>query len=217
VLVIGTVTLSGAALRRVFALVLAVLVVMSPVALPSAHAEPDYPPSFYKISASTFTARVGQAIDFKAQTFQAGSAVSFDVAADGGSVTSGTTNADARGIARQSITFTVVGANTVTMSGTSDQGRALNLNVNIAVTADDPGGNGGTGDNDGDNGTGGNGGDNGTGGGSGDPAADESGVPFLGGGLPRTGGDIALTVLIGAGLLGAGAALVFAARRRNHA
>ena len=214
VLVIGTVTFSGAALRRVFALVLAVFVLMSPVALPSAHAEPDYPPSFYKISASTFTARVGQDIDFKAQTFEAGSAVSYDVAADGGSVTSGTTNADARGIARQSITFTVVGANTVTMSGTSDQGRPLNLKASITVTADDPDGNGGNGGNDGN---GGSGGDNGTGGGSGDPAADESGVPFLGGGLPRTGGDIALTVLIGAGLLGAGAALVFAARRRNHA
>ena len=205
VLVIGTVTLNGAALRRVFALVLAVFVLMSPVALPSAHAEPDYPPSFYKISASTFTARVGQSIDFKAQTFQDGAVVSFDVAADGGSVTSGTTNADARGIARQSITFTVVGDNTLTMSGTSDQGRPLTLRASIAVTADEPGGSGGNGD--------GNdaGGDNG----SGDPAADESGVPFLGGGLPRTGGDIALTVLIGAGLLAAGAALVFAARRRT--
>ena len=200
-LVIGTVTLNGAALRRVFALVLAVFVLMLPVALPSAHAEPDYPPSFYKISASTFTARVGQSIDFKAQTFEAGSAVSFDVSADGGSVTSGSTNADARGIARQSITFTVVGDNTLTMSGTSDQGRPLTLRASIAVTAADAGGNGG------------NGGDNG---GSGDPAADESGVPFLGGGLPRTGGDIALTVLIGAGLLAAGAALVVAARRRSH-
>lgn len=204
VLVIGTVTVNGAALRRVFALALAVFVLMLPVALPSAHAEPDYPPSFYKISASTFTARVGQSIDFKAQTFEAGSAVSFDVSADGGSVTSGSTNADARGIARQSITFTVVGDNTLTMSGTSDQGRPLTLRASIAVTADDPGGSGGNGDN------------NGTGDGSGDPAADESGVPFLGGGLPRTGGDIALTVLIGAGLLAAGAALVVAARRRSH-
>jgi len=196
VLVIGTVTVNGAALRRVFALVLAASVLMLPVALPSAHAEPDYPPSFYKISASTFTARVGQSIDFRAQTFEAGSAVVFEVTESGNALTSASSNADARGIARQSITFTVVGDNTLTVSGTSDQGRPLTLRASIAVTAADGGGNGGDG--------------------SGDPAADESGVPFLGGGLPRTGGDIALTVLIGAGLLAAGAALVVAARRRSH-
>jgi LPXTG-motif cell wall-anchored protein len=196
--VIGTDTVNGSAVRRVFALLLAVAVLMLPVALPMAHAEPDYPPSFYQISASTFNARVGESIDFKAQTFEAGSAVSFDVSVDGSSVTSGSTSANSEGIARKTITFTVEGTNTVTMSGTSDKGEPLSLRANVTITAAGGGGNGGNG--------GGNGGD---------PQADEGGVPFFGGGLPRTGTEIASTVLIGLVLLGGGAALVVATRRRR--
>ena len=207
VLVIGTVTSNGAALRRVFALLLAVAVLMLPVALPQAHAEPDYPPSFYKISATTFSAKVGDTIDFKAQTFKSGSPVTFEVLADGDSVSSADVNADGKGIARQSLTFTVVGQNTVTASGTSDKGTPLSLKATVTVSADTAG-------------NGGNGGDDNNASGSDDnssanSADDNSGVPFLGGGLPRTGGDIALTVLIAAGLLGAGTALVIAARKRR--
>jgi LPXTG-motif cell wall-anchored protein len=195
--VFGSTTLSATTARRLFALIMAVGVLMLPVALPTANAEPDYPPVFYKISADTYMAKVGAKISFKAQTFQANSAVSYDVAAAGASVASGSTSANADGIARKTITFTVEGTNRVTMSGTSDQGEPLSLAVDVTITAAG-GGN-----------TGGN-----TGGGS-DPQADEGGVPIFGGGLPRTGGEIALTALIGIALVGGGAALVVATRRRR--
>lgn len=189
---------STTATRRAFALVVAVAVLLLPVALPTASAEPDYPPIFYKISASTFMARVGQQISFKAQTYDANSAVSWEVVAGGSTVASGSTQANADGIARQTIRFTVAGTNRVTMSGTSDKGEPLSLSVNVTITE----ANSNTGNN-----TGGNTG-------SDEPQADE-GVPFFGGGLPRTGSEIAMTVLVGLLLLGGGAALVVATRRRR--
>lgn len=185
---------STTATRRAFALVVAVAVLLLPVALPTASAEPDYPPIFYKISASTFMARVGQQISFKAQTYEANSAVSWDVVAGGSTVASGSTQANVDGIARQTIRFTVAGTNRVTMSGTSDKGEPLSLSVNVTITE----ANSNTGNNTG----------------SDDPQADE-GVPFFGGGLPRTGSEIAMTVLVGLLLLGGGAALVVATRRRR--
>jgi LPXTG-motif cell wall-anchored protein len=192
----GTTTVSAAFARRVFALLLAVAVLMLPVALPIAHAEPDYPPVFYKISANTFTAKVGGHIAFKAQKFVAGSSVRFQVSAAGAFVTGGSTTADSSGIARQTITFTVAGTNRVTMSGTSDKGQPLSLSADVTITAAA----GGTS----------------TGSGSGDPQAGTGGVPFFGGGLPRTGGDIALTLLIGVALVGGGTALVVATRKRRR-
>lgn len=225
--VVGTSTLDAGTVRRVLALLAALTVLLLPVALPVANAEPNYPPVFYKISAETFTARVGGKIAFTAQTFKPGTAVDFAVAADGTTVSSGSTSAGADGIAHRTVTFTVAGGNTVTVTGTSDQGSPLSLTANIAVTAGNgSGGNTGGSDNNGTGGNGANGtGNNGTGGspdGSGgsnhDPApqADEaSGVPFFGGGLPRTGGDIALTALIGLALLGGGTALVVAGRNRR--
>jgi hypothetical protein len=200
--VIGTMSFSGTAKRRMFALLVAVAVLLVPVALPLANAEPNYPPTFYKISADSFSTRVGGKIAFKAQTFQAGSTVDFAVAADGSTVASGSTNADGKGVARQTITFRVVGTNTLTMSGTSDKGQPLTLRADIEVSAAADGNDPGTND-----GTDGSGGTDGT--------DDSGGVPFFGGGLPRTGGAIALTVLIGLGLLGGGAALVAATRRRR--
>jgi hypothetical protein len=199
--VAGTKPLRAHTVRRVLALLAALAVMMLPVAVPAAMAAPDYPPAFYNISASAFSARVGQSIDFKAQTFKSGSPVSFRVTANGTTVASGSTQADAEGVARQSITFTVVGTNTVTMSGTSDLDAPLSLPATITVTADstDDGGSGGSGNE----------------GGSAAPADPASGVPFFGGGLPRTGGDIALTGLIALALIGGGAALVFATRNRR--
>ncbi len=91
------------------------------------------------------------------------------------------------------------------MSGTSDTGEDLSLSADVTVTAAGdnvvPVDNGGDGDN-----------------GSGDTSDDANaggGVPFLGGGLPRTGGEIAGTVLVAAVLLGAGFLLVIATRRRR--
>ena len=193
VLVSRTISLSGTAERRIFALLLAVAVLLVPVAIPMANAEPNYPPTFYKITADSFSTRVGGKIAFKAQTFQSGSTVDYEVVADGSTVTSGSTNADGKGVARQTITFRVAGTNTVTFSGTSDKDEPLTLSADVEVTAagesegDDPGADDGDGDDGG----------------------------LLGGGLPRTGGEIALTVLIGLALLGGGAALVVANRRRR--
>ena len=100
-----------------------------------------------------------------------------------------------------SVTFTTEGVNTVTMSGTSDQGDPLSLSADITVSADDeqvtPVGGGG---NDGGSAAGG---------------SDAGSVPFLGGGLPRTGGEIAASVLVAAVLLGLGALLVIFTRRRR--
>src|SRR5512139_1842065 len=145
-----------------------------PIGLAPAQAEPDYPPSFYKISAQAFNARVGQSLSFKAQTFEAGSSVAVDVTFSDSSVESATATANAKGMASTSVTFTTEGVNTVTMSGTSDQGDPLSLSADITVSADDeqvtPVGGGG---NDGGSAAGG---------------SDAGSVPFLGGGLPRTGG-----------------------------
>ena len=193
--------------RRGMALVAMAAVLALPMSLAPAHAEPGYPPVFYKISAESFSARVGQTLDFTAQTFASGSRVSVDVTTDGDTVSSGSASANSRGIAKTSVKFTVAGVNTVTMSGTSDQGDPLRLSADISVTeagddvtpVDDDSGNGGSD-------------------GTGDDASDganSGGVPFLGGGLPRTGGEIAATALIAAALVGLGALLVMFTRRRR--
>lgn len=194
-------------MRRGLALVAAAAVLALPMGLaPAAHAEPDYPPSFYQISAESFRAKVGGTVKFTAQTFRSGSEVAVDVSVDGDSVGTGNATANGKGVATTDVTFTVAGVNRVTMSGTSDQGEPLSLSADVTVTA--------AGDDvtpvaDNDN-TGGAGGDDATGG------EDASGgVPFLGGGLPRTGGEIAGTVLVAAVLLGGGILLVLATRRRR--
>jgi len=193
-----------------------------PIGLAPANAEPDYPPSFYAIQASSFTAKVHTALNFTAQTYKKNSDVSVSVTFSGDEVGSQSVAADRKGIAHAKVTFDKVGTNVVTMSGTSDTGAPLALSANITVTED--------GDvttvNNGDNGSNGGSGDNGTSGGDnattntntssdGGQADASSGIPFFGGGLPRTGGDIAATVLIGVVLLAGGALLVFAARRRR--
>jgi LPXTG-motif cell wall-anchored protein len=193
------------------AVVAAAAVLALPMGLAPAQAEPDYPPSFYKISAESFSARVGQSLKFHAQTFKAGSAVSVDVTVADENVSSGSATADRKGVASTSVTFTVAGVNTVTMSGTSDAGDPLALSADITVTAAGGGDdNVAPVDNNG-------GGDNGSG--SGDESAsggsDAGGVPFLGGGLPRTGGQFAATGLIALVLVGLGALLVVFTRRRR--
>ncbi len=192
--------------RRGLAVVAAAAVLALPMGMAPANAEPDYPPSFYQINAESFRAKVGTSVKFTAQTFSSGSDVAVDVSVDGDSVGSGSATANGKGIATTEVTFTVVGVNRVTMSGTSDQGEPLSLSADVTVTEagdgvvtapDDNGDNGGSGD-------------DATGG---DDAA--GGVPFLGGGLPRTGGEIAGTLLVAALLLGGGILLVLATRRRR--
>jgi LPXTG-motif cell wall-anchored protein len=201
--VIGTKTV-----RRGLAVFAVATVLAMPMGLAPAQAEPDYPPSFYKISAEAFNARVGQALKFTAQTFKSGSAVAVDVSVGGKSVGSGSAKANAKGVATTSVTFTTVGVNTVTMSGTSDKGDPLSLHADVTVTA--AGGDDVTPVNGGDNSGGNAAGDN-----SASSGSDAGGVPFFGGGLPRTGGEIAATALIAALLLGLGALLVVFTRRRR--
>jgi LPXTG-motif cell wall-anchored protein len=201
--VIGTKTV-----RRGFAVVAAAAVLAMPMGLAPAFAEPDYPPSFYKITAEAFNARVGDHLKFSAQTFESGAKVAVDVSVDGASVGSGSATANAKGVASTEVTFTTAGVNRVTMSGTSDQGDPLSLHADVTVTAADetvtPV------DNNGGDNAGNSGGDQSNAAGS-----DASGIPFLGGGLPRTGGDIAATALIAAALVGLGALLVVFTRRRR--
>ncbi len=126
-------------------------VLFMPLGLAPAHADPDYPPSFYKITAERYTATIGQRIQFTAQTFRSGSTVTVDVTESGApSADSATVTANRKGIAKASVTFTVEGINTVTMSGTADDGRPLALAADITVTAENVepvNGNGGSGDN----------------------------------------------------------------------
>lgn len=177
------------------ALVAIVAVLLMPIGLAPANAEPDYPPSFYKISANSYTTTIYGSLRFTAQTFKSGSPVSVDVTADGApAADTATVRADGDGVAKATVTFTVEGINTVTMSGTADDGRPLALSADVTVTADDVVPiDGGT-----DGGTDGAG-----------------GVPILGGGLPRTGGEIVGTALVAAALIGLGALLVVFTRRRR--
>jgi LPXTG-motif cell wall-anchored protein len=194
-------------LRRSMSVLAAAAVLAVPLGMAPANAEPDYPPRFYKISANAYTAQIGDTIKLTAQTYRSGSAVAVDVSVDGSSVGTSDAKANSRGVATTSVTFTVVGVNRVTMSGTSDTGEDLSLAADITVTAESddvvPVSDGGN--------------DDGSGSGSGDEADSNAGggVPFLGGGLPRTGGEIAGTVLVAAALLGAGFLLVIATRRRR--
>jgi LPXTG-motif cell wall-anchored protein len=194
-----------APVRRIAALAgllgVAVAVTLVPLA-GTASAEPDYPPVFNKITASSFVVPRGGSITFTARTFVAGSNVTFSASAGGKTVVSGSAVANAAGKVVQGITFDVVGTNTVTFSGTSSKGKPLVLGVEVTVTDGSSGG--GSGDNGGTGGTAGT--DNGT---------SAGGIPFISG-LPRTGAQIAATVAMGAALLAAGIFLVAATRRRRH-
>ena len=184
---------------------MATAVLAVPAAGP-AWAEPDYPPIFNQISASTFiVARFG-AVTFKAQTFQPGSAVSYRVAAPSGPAASGSSTADAKGIVKQSITFDQIGVNRVTFSGTAAEGGALELVAAVTVTTADNAGNGGQN----------NGGATDNGGSTTATDTSGGGIPIINGALPRTGGEIASTVLVAGLLFAGGAALIMATRRRRE-
>lgn len=190
--------------RRLAGLGAALTVLLALVAVPlagSASAEPDYPPKFNRITASSFTVARTGTITFRAQTFVAGSTVAFRSVVKGRTVTSGTASADAKGVVVQKIRFDVAGRNVVSFRGTSSKGTPLTLSVPIKVT--DP--------------AAANGGSSGTGttgsGGSGESSS-SGGIPFIGA-LPHTGAQILGALLIGGALVGAGFLLVAASRRRR--
>ncbi|MDH4160732.1 MAG: hypothetical protein OEV62_10780, partial [Actinomycetota bacterium] len=188
----GFVVTGNSLLRRVAVagglLVATAAVAVVPLAGP-ASAEPDYPPVFNKISASSFVVTRGGSITFMARTFVPGSTVTYTVTSGGSTVTSGTAVANADGKVTQDITFTEVGSHAVTFSGTSSKGRPLTMTVTVTVTDGSSGGGGG--------GDGNNGGTGGTGGTDTGTTDSSGGIPFIGG-LPRTGAQIAATVAVGA-------------------
>ena len=76
---IGTKTL-----RRGMAFVAIAAVLFMPIGMAPANAEPDYPPSFYKITAELVHRHDRrQRSQFTAQTFRSGSAVTVDVSESG--------------------------------------------------------------------------------------------------------------------------------------
>jgi LPXTG-motif cell wall-anchored protein len=190
--------------RRLAGIGAALTVLLALVAVPlagSASAEPDYPPKFNRITASAFTVARTGTITFRAQTFVAGSTVTFRSVVKGRTVASGTASADAKGVVVQKIRFDVAGRNVVSFRGTSSKGTPLSLSVPIKVT-DPAASNGGNGGTSGSETTG-----------SGDSSS-SGGIPFIGA-LPHTGAQILGALLIGGALVGAGFLLVAASRRRR--
>ena len=190
----------------------------------SAFAEPTYPPAFNQILASRYNVCVGGTVAFKAQTFQANSSVSYTVMVVNSTITSGTVTASKKGVAKKPIKFTTVGTNTVTFSGTAKNGGPLVLSANIAVSSKPPcsSGNGSSsGSSSGGAVSGASGGNAGVNGASGnDPAVSGTSGGAVsaasGGGLPVTGGQVAMTLLVGGVLVGLGALLLAGSRRRTH-
>lgn len=221
---IGTLTLGSTQVRRIAALVVALAVMLLPLTATSAKAEPNYPPSFDGISASKTCAKVGTKIRFRAMTFEPGSTVMYDVA--GPMVKSGSVTANGSGKALKTIRFTKVGDYTVTFSGTGDDGEPLVLSIDVTIVKK---ARQCSGSEDSRSGSGSGGGGSGSvapANESNDPASqsndpavaaksdESSGAAFFGG-LPRTGGEIALTVLVGVALLGGGIGVVLATRNRR--
>ena len=194
--------------RRIVGLAVATAVLSVPAAAP-AWAEPDYPPIFNHISASTFVVARFGTVALKAQTFQPGSGVNYRVVAPSGLAASGTSTADGKGVVSQSIMFDRTGLNRVTFSGTAAEGGALELETAVTVTTAGNAGNGGS-NNGGNGGTADNGGTT--------TATDTSGggIPIINGALPRTGGEIVSTLLVAGVLFAGGGALIVAARRRRE-
>lgn len=172
---------------------------LAPLASP-ASAEPDYPPKFNKITASTFVVQRHGTVRFTAQYFKPGSTVRYKVVAHGRVVFRGVSVADAKGVVHQSIRFNVVGKNTVSFSGTSFKGKPLTLSAKITVLPLHSSGGGQTGGSSG----------------GGDPGAESGTSGSSGGFLPHTGAQIAGALLLAAVLVGGGVLLVAVSRRRRH-
>ena len=186
----------------------------------SAFAEPTYPPAFNQILASRYNVCVGGTVAFKAQTFQANSSVSYTVMVVNSTITSGTVTASKKGVAKKPIKFTTVGTNTVTFSGTGKNGGPLVLSANIFVSSKPPCSSG-SGSSSGGAVSGASGGNAGVNGASGnDPAVSGTSGGAVSaasaGGLPVTGGQVAMTLLVGGVLVGLGALLLAGSRRRTH-
>lgn len=109
-----------------------------------------------------------------------------------------TVTADANGAFTTSVTLTQAGTNIITASGLDRNGNPLTLSATVFVT--------------GGSGVGGDGSGTGSGSGSGSGGGSASGV----GGLPNTGADLKLPVILGGALVLLGGGTLVAGRRRKQ-
>lgn len=174
-------------------LLVAMAAALASLAAP-ASAEPDYPPDFCQISATSFVVARGGSVAFTAEPFKPGSTVSIVVRAGGDVVQRASAVADADGVVAKKLTFTVLGRNTVTFSAppVAQAGWCNGYpgpSTDVTVTGGDSGG--------------------------ADP--DDSDDTGSLGGLPRTGAQVLGGLLLGGLLVGGGVLLVSASRKRRHA
>lgn len=173
------------------------------VAAGPASAEPDYPPQFNQISASTYAVFTGKHVVFRVQVFVPHSRVTWSSRVHGRTVAHGRSVADGAGIVVQPVRFSRVGLNVVTFSGTSRRGKPLALSARVTVRARQGGGAGAA--------------TPGPTTGSTPQAGGATSAPLTssGDGLPVTGTQVALTLGVGLVLVIIGAVLVAAGRRRR--
>lgn len=115
-----------------------------------------------------------------------------------------TVNADANGAFTASVTLTQAGVNVITASGLDPDGNLRTLTTTVLV--------GGTGSGVGSGNGSGNGSGTGSGTGSGSGGGSASGV----GGLPNTGADLKMPVILGGALVLLGGGTLVASRRRKQ-
>lgn len=119
--------------RRVLTPFLGVLLLSVALTAPAA-AEPNYPPVFNQVAASSFRVAAGKSLVFRVQTFRPRTSVSFAVRPTAGNAQgSGSASADARGVVTQRITFQTPGRTTVTFTGTGADSSPLTLSTTVQV------------------------------------------------------------------------------------
>ena len=188
--------------RRV-ALALVGLLIALPASLAVAgvaNAEPNYPPHFNKITTSRSTVCKGGKVVVKAMYFQSFSTVSWQITHNSTVLNSGTVVANKKGRVMIKPTFNTPGLNMITVSGPAKKGGGtLTLTAKVHVTTKRCGVPSGSG---------------GSSGAAVAGAVTDPGDP-AGAGLPVTGAQVALLVLLAGGLLIGGGILLSASRRRT--
>jgi len=197
-----TPTPAARSLWRRVALALVGVLIALPASLAvagTANAEPNYPPHFNKITASRHTVCKGGKVKFRAMYFKPRSTVTWQVTKTSMVLATGSVKANKKGVVKKTLTFTSPGTNFVTFSGPAKRGGGtLSLTVKITVTSKRCGA------------PHREGGSSGAALAAGASTGDPSGA-----GLPVTGAQVALLVLLAGGLLVGGSVLIGASRRRT--